>query len=110
MRTKSEELEIIKETSAKLGKDSYLGPWLESVAFELEALMRADCFPCVSLEESRHFAEKIVSEAERKAEQIVANAKRDANDREAAAESRIDRARKLIREASNSLLAIEERL
>ena len=110
MRTKSEELEIIKETSAKLGKDSYLGPWLESVAFELEALMRADCFPCVSLEESRHHAEKIVSEAERKAEQIVANAKREANDRERLIDDQRERARALIIGAQQSLLAIEERL
>jgi hypothetical protein len=110
MITKDQELATLRETAAKLGPNSYLGPWMESVAFELEAMMRADSFPCVSLDESRHFAEKIVTEAERKAETIIANAKRDANDREAAAETRIDRARMLIRDASNSLLAIEERL
>jgi regulator of protease activity HflC (stomatin/prohibitin superfamily) len=110
MKTKSQEIEILEETIQKLTPNSYLGPWLTEVKAELQALMRADSFPCVSLAESKHHAEKIVTEAERKAETIIANAKRDANDREAAAESRIDRARMLIRDASQNLLAIEERL
>jgi hypothetical protein len=110
MLTKDQELATLKETAAKLGPNSYLGPWLDSIAFELEAMMRADSFPCVNLAESEHHAGRIVAQAERKAEQIIANAKRDANDREAAAESRIDRARMLIRDASQNLLAIEERL
>ncbi len=110
MITKDQELATLRETAAKLGPNSYLGPWMESVAFELEAMMRADSFPCVNLTESAEQADKILARAERKAEQIIANAKRDAEDREAAAESRIDRARMLIRDASQNLLAIEERL
>jgi hypothetical protein len=110
MITKDQELKTIKETAAKLGPNSYLGPWLDSVAFELEAMMRADSFPCVSLDESRHFAEKIVTEAERKAETIIANAKREANDRERLIDDQRERARALIIGAQQSLLAIEERL
>jgi hypothetical protein len=100
MKTKSEELQIIKETSAKLGKDSYLGPWLESVAAELEALMRADCFPCVNLTESEHHAQRIISRAENKAEVIERNAKARAEERERAAEMHVSR---LVREAKSSL-------
>jgi hypothetical protein len=110
MITKDQELKTLKETAAKLGPNSYLGSWLDSVAFELEAMMRADSFPCVSLDESRHFAEKIVTEAERKAETIIANAKREANDLERLIDDQRERARALIIGAQQSLLAIEERL
>jgi hypothetical protein len=110
MITKDQELKTLKETAAKLGPNSYLGPWMESVAFELEAMMRADSFPCVNLAESEHHAGRIVAEAERKAEQIIANAKRGAEDRERLVDDQRERARALIIGAQQSLLAIEERL
>jgi hypothetical protein len=110
MITKDQELATLRETAAKLGPNSYLGPWMESVAFELEAMMRADSFPCVSLTESAEQADKILARAERKAEQIIANAKRDAEDRERLVDDQRERARALIIGAQQSLLAIEERL
>lgn len=79
MKTKQQEIEVIENAISQLGKESYLGPWLESVKFELEAMMRADCFPNVSLSESRELADKIERDANRKAEAIVSNAKNEAD-------------------------------
>ena len=110
MITKKEELEIITETIAKLGEKSYLGPWLLSVRHELEAMMRADSFPCISLSEAKEDALKIVKEGERQADLIKVAANQRAQDREALTERETQRARTLIREATNALGAIEERL
>lgn len=110
MITKKEELEIITETIGKLGEKSYLGPWLLSIRHELEAMMRADSFPCISLTEAREDALRIVKEGERQADQIKVAANQRAQDREALTERETQRARTLIREATNALGAIEERL
>lgn len=110
MITKKEELEIITETISKLGEKSYLGPWLLSVRHELEAMMRADCFPCISLTEAKEDALKIVKEGEQKAEQIIISAKQKAEKREAMAQSNIDCAVTAIRNAQQILLSIEERM
>jgi hypothetical protein len=110
MKTKAQEIEILEETIQKLTPNSYLGPWLVEVKAELQAMMAADSFPCVSLTESAEQAERITAQAERKAEQIVTNAKHEAESRETLTERERERARTLIREATNALLAIEERL
>lgn len=109
MITKKEELEIITETISKLGEKSYLGPWLLSIRHELEAMMRADTFPCISLSEAKEDALKIVKEGEQKAEQIIISAKQKAEKREAMAQSNIDFASNAIRGAIQSLIAIDER-
>ena len=110
MITKKEELEIITETISKLGEKSYLGPWLLSVRHELESMMRADSFPCISLTEAKEDALKIVKEGEQKAEQIIIGAKQKAEKREAMAQSNIDCAVNAIRNAQQILLSIEERM
>lgn len=110
MITKKEELAIINETIGKLGENSYLGPWLLSVRHELEAMMRADSFPCISLSEAREDALKIVKEGEQKAEQIIIGAKQKAEKREAIAQSNVDCAVDAIRKAQQILLSIEERM
>lgn len=110
MITKKEELAIINETIGQLGENSYLGPWLLSVRHELEAMMRADCFPCISLTESAEDAAKILAKAEKKADEIKVEAKQRAEDRERLIDDALDRARALIIGAQQSLLAIEERL
>jgi hypothetical protein len=110
MITKKEELEIINETIAKLGEKSYLGPWLLQVRHELEAMMRADSFPCISLAEAREDALKIVKEGEKQADLIKVAALQRAEERATLTEKETERARTLIREVQNSLLAIEERL
>lgn len=110
MITKKEELAIITATVNKLGEKSYLGPWLLSVRHELEAMMRADSFPCISLSEAREDALKIVKEGERQADLIKVAALQRAEDRATLTEREVERARTLIREATNALGAIEERL
>ena len=110
MITKKEELEIITATIGQLGEKSYLGPWLLSVRHELEAMMRADSFPCISLSEAREDALKIVKEGERQADQIKVAALQRAEERATLTEREVERARTLIREATNALGAIEERL
>jgi hypothetical protein len=110
MITKKEELAIITATIGQLGEKSYLGPWLLSVRHELEAMMRADSFPCISLSEAKEDALKIVKEGEQKAEQIVIGAKQKAEKREAMAQSNIDCAVDAIRKAQQILLSIEERM
>ena len=110
MITKKEELEIITATISKLGEKSYLGPWLLSVRHELEAMMRADSFPCISLTEAREDALQIVKEGERQADLIKVAALQRAEDRATLTERETERARGLIRDAQNALLAIEERL
>jgi hypothetical protein len=110
MITKSEELEILNETIAKLGEKSYLGPWLLSVRHELEAMMRADSFPCISLSEAREDALQIVNEGRKQADLIRVAALQRAEERETLSERERERARTLIREAQNALFAIEERL
>lgn len=110
MMTKQKELEIITETANKLGPNSYLGPWLLSIRHELEAMMRADSFPCVNLTESKEHALRIIQRAEREADQIKTNAKHRAEERERLVDDARERARELIIGAQQSLLAIEERL
>jgi len=87
-----------------------LGPWLLSVRHELEAMMRADSFPCISLSEAKEDALQIVKEGEKKAEQIIIGAKQKAEKREAIAQSNIDCAVTAIRNAQQILLSIEERM
>jgi len=110
MITKSEELEIITATIGQLGEKSYLGPWMLSVRHELQAMMRADSFPCISLSEARENALQIVKEGEKKAEQIIIGAKQKAEKRKAMAQSNIDCAVTAIRNAQQILLSIEERM
>lgn len=109
MMTKQKELEIITETIGKLGEQSYLGPWLLSVRHELESMMRADSFPCVTLSGCAEDVRDIIAKAEQKAEQIIANAKREAEKRETRAQSNVDFASNAIRGAIQSLIAIDER-
>jgi hypothetical protein len=78
MKTKQQELEIIESAISQLGNDSYLGPWLNGIKYELEAMMRADCFPMINILESRDTCDKQIKEAAIKAEQIIANAKQSA--------------------------------
>jgi hypothetical protein len=110
MITKDQEIKILEETIQKLTPNSYLGPWLTEVKAELQAMMRADSFPCVSLTESAEQAGRILARAEREADQMVTNAKQRAEDRERLVEDQRERARTLIIGAQQSLLAIEERL
>ena len=61
--TKAKELEVLDQTIEKLGEDSYLGPWLKQVKFEVEQMVRSDIFPTVNLTESARQAQEIKDEA-----------------------------------------------
>ena len=52
MKTKRQEIEILHATIAELGPDSYLAPWLSSVAAEVESMIASDFFPSPTLAES----------------------------------------------------------
>lgn len=68
--TKQQEIEIINEAIAKLGADSYLGPWLVQIRHELDAYMRSDIFPMITLAEARAQCEDIIRESRANMETI----------------------------------------
>ena len=106
MITKKEELEIITATIGQLGEKSYLGPWLLSVRHELEAMIRADTFPSVSLAGSEERARLIIERAQRDAQKIVNRAENNAAQIEGAAKAVLDRARVRIADAQKDLVKI----
>lgn len=88
--TKQNELEILDEAIAKLGRDSYCGAWLKSVRGEVENDIRCDCFPSASISEAekhsrtlrasaQEFRDTMVSNAEAEARRIIADAKVNAD-------------------------------
>ena len=106
MITKKEELEIITATIGQLGEKSYLGPWLLSVRHELEAMIRADTFPSVSLAGSEERACLTIERAQRDAQKIVNRAENNAAQIEDAAKAVLDRARMRIADAQKDLVKI----
>jgi hypothetical protein len=73
--TKRQELEVLAEAIAKLGPDSYLGPWLASVAGEVESSIRSDFFPSCSIRETNAHCEAIRAEAKAVLDRAHASAK-----------------------------------
>jgi len=71
---KSIELSVLDEAIIKLGRDSYLGPWLAEIRSEVEALIRSDIFPTISLHETSLRREEVIKEAREEAKRIVASA------------------------------------
>jgi hypothetical protein len=71
---KAQELAVITAAAAKLGEDSYLGPWLVGIADELERDLRSDIVPNISLRDAARQAESIVAAAVEKAAQITLDA------------------------------------
>lgn len=79
--TKSEEIEILRDTIAKLGKDSYCGAWLSDQLPSIESALASDYPPeayAFSIHEARIHADKIVVQAKIEAQEIEARAKSDA--------------------------------
>ena len=76
--TKNQEIAFLRATADKLGPDSYLGPWLRQVLPELEAIIRSDNLPQITIADAiqqaeqtaRIAGEQVIREAEREAEQI----------------------------------------
>lgn len=119
--TKNNEIKILKAAAAKLGTDSYMGPWLTSALPFIESSIRAD-MPFYTVEEMTKQSQKIEADADRsakekirkaneileqanaKAAQIVKDARQKANDLFKMTESRealnraADRVRRIARD------------
>ena len=79
--TKSQELQILRETIAKLGKDSYCGAWLADQLPSIEFAITSDYPPetyALSIHEARIHCEKIIGQANDEADAIKKRAKADA--------------------------------
>lgn len=106
--TKNDELTIIRATAEKLGPHSYLGPWLLQLLPELEAHMRADCRPMITVTDSIAYAAK---RAEFEADRIIREARAEAAKAKADAEKYREQARGLagnLRHSGRELAKIQE--
>lgn len=101
--TKAEEIAVLEKAIAKLGPDSYLGPWLTQVRSEVESSIRSDFFPDVTLKESAAVASRIKQQAVVEAADIVAKAQKEAGAIKIAADNHRDRLMGNIREALRAL-------
>lgn len=86
--TKQAELEILRDAVAKLGPDSYCGPWLASVLQEVERDMRCDILPAATMGDTAKQCAELVKVAEERAAEIVRNAEGRADLIVAAAEAK----------------------
>jgi hypothetical protein len=91
--TKSTELEILRDAVAKLGPDSYCGPWLQSVLLEVEHDLRCDIIPTVTLAGTILEAAETLVQAKERAEETIRNAETRANRIAGEAQIEADRVR-----------------
>lgn len=75
---KNAELAILDEAIAKLGRNSYLGPWLADVRSFVELDVRSDLPVTYTLKEHAEIAARIIKSANDRAAEIVANAEKNA--------------------------------
>jgi hypothetical protein len=79
--TKSQEIEILKETIVKLGNDSYCGPWIAGQLGAIESAINSDYLPgtyAFSPAEAFWKSQAILAEARKEAGEIRLRAERDA--------------------------------
>lgn len=89
---KQQELSIIDSAISKLGEDSYLGPWLQSVRCEIERDITSDIFPTTNIQESRRQCVTMLEEAKKESGKMIADAKKESE--------------RILKEANNSRDAI----
>jgi hypothetical protein len=108
--TKSQEIQIIREAIAKLGVNSYCGPWLADQLPSIESAITSDYPPeayAFSIHEARIHADKIIGDARRDAFQLErdsiaqSKARFDAADKEL--KRKVEGFRDILRECVNSL-------
>jgi hypothetical protein len=87
--TKDAELKVLDEAIAKLGNESYLGPWLASIRAEIEMDMRSDVAPVMTVREAHATAKRIIEVGEAKAQEITARARKTAEENAKAIERQI---------------------
>lgn len=46
---KAQEIQILRDAIERLGNDSYCGPWLTSVLYEVESDIRSDMMPAATI-------------------------------------------------------------
>ena len=73
--TKQQELFILDAAIAKLGMDSYLGPWLKDVRASAEADMTNDVVVSPSLSHTRELCRDLVERTTKSNIELVAQAK-----------------------------------
>lgn len=79
--TKSDEIKVLHDAIAKLGRESYCGAWLSDQLPSIESALASDYLPDVyafSIQEARIHADKIVAQSKIEAQEIEARAKSDA--------------------------------
>jgi len=107
---KADEIQIIDHAITQLGTDSYLGPWLTQIRSELIRDLRSDILPTISLEDAAKQAQGILDLAKAQEDQILRAANIAAGQIMERVTREENRVRDIVREASNKLLSIEERL
>ena len=108
--TKSQELEIIRETITKLGQNSYCGPWLADQLPAIDSAIASDYPPeayALSIHEARKQADKIIGEARREAFKLerdsIAQSKARFDAAEKELKRKVDGFREILCECINSL-------
>lgn len=65
MKTKAQELDLLRALATELGPQSYLGPWILDVLPEIEADIRADLPPVVSWSDLRGLHAAAIEDAKK---------------------------------------------
>ena len=79
--TKSDEIQILRETIAKLGQNSYCGAWLADQLPSIESAITSDYPPeayALSIHDARIHCEKLISQANEESATIEKRAKIEA--------------------------------
>lgn len=87
--TKSHEIQALRKLAADLGPASYCGPWLASVADEVEQQVRSDFFPTPSIASTQAKCTAMLVEAAETAAQVEVDARTKADKMIRATEDRI---------------------
>jgi len=104
---KSEELAAFHAFRRSMPPASYLRPWLDSIADEIESSLTSDYFPCASIHEAQKQAAAILQDARAHAAEVTQTAKDQAAKETAAASKDINDA---MRRALSAVAAAERAL
>ncbi len=101
--TKNQEIEILREAAAKLGKDSYCGEWLNSIIPHVESEIRSDFVPVFLPSHAEKQANEIIANAKERAKNILDNAQKEGERMQNAIQAARERARAELLRAAHSL-------
>lgn len=103
MRTKFEEIALLRQTAAELGKDSYCGAWLAEVADHVEKDIAADLPPVPSVDAWRRYCLEMQADVMHWADGIISAAMDKARDRETKAHREVEAVASSLRAALRTL-------